>query len=107
MTHLEGELLQRETGTKLIHVPFRSTINSLTDLMDEHIDAIFGDVAILRPHVEGHAVKALGIRSCDRSPLLPDLVAMKETGFPGVHTDVWYGLSGPGPRPGAGAGQAP
>ena len=92
VTHLAGELLQRETGAKLIHVPFRSTVNSLTDLMGEHIDAIFGDVAILRPHVEGHAVKALGITSYDRSPLLPDLVTMKETGFPGVHTEVWYGL---------------
>jgi len=92
VTHLAGELLQRETGTKLVHVPFRSTVNSLTDLMGEHIDAIFGDVAILQPHVQGRAVKALGITSYERSPLLPDLVTMKETGFPGVHTEVWYGL---------------
>src|SRR5262249_30339369 len=92
VTHLAGELLQSETGIKLIHVPFRSTANSLTDLMGEHIDAIFGDVAILRPHVQSHAVKALGITSYDRSPLLPELNTMKEAGFPGVHTEVWYGL---------------
>jgi tripartite-type tricarboxylate transporter receptor subunit TctC len=92
VTHLAGELLQRETGIKLVHVPFRSTVNSLTDLMGEHIDAIFGDVAILRPHVQSKAIKPLGITSYNRSGLLPDLVTMKEAGFPGVHTEVWYGV---------------
>jgi tripartite-type tricarboxylate transporter receptor subunit TctC len=92
VTQLAGELLQRETGIKLVHVPFRSTVNSLTDLMGEHIDMIFGDVAVLRPHVQRQAVKALGITSYERSPLLPDLITMKEAGFPAVHTEVWYGL---------------
>jgi len=92
VTHLAGELLQHETGIKLVHVPFRSTANSLTDLMGGHIDAIFGDVAILRPHVQSNAVKALGITSADRSPLLPDLVTLREAGFPGVRTEVWYGI---------------
>ena len=49
---IAGELLQRETGAQLIHVPFRSTVNSLSDLVGGHIDAIFGDVAILKPQVE-------------------------------------------------------
>ena len=52
VTHLAGELLQREAAITLIHVPFRSTVNSLTDLIGGHIDAIFGDVAILQPHVQ-------------------------------------------------------
>jgi tripartite-type tricarboxylate transporter receptor subunit TctC len=92
VTHLAGELLQRETGAQLIHVPFRSTVNSLSDLVGEHIDAIFGDVAILKPQVEAGAIKALAITSPERSLLLPDLVTTKEAGFPGVSTEVWYGL---------------
>jgi tripartite-type tricarboxylate transporter receptor subunit TctC len=92
VTHLAGELLQRETGAQMIHVPFRSTVNSLTDLIGEHIDAIFGDVAILKPQVEVNAIKALAITSPERSALLPAVVTMKEAGFPGVSTEVWYGL---------------
>lgn len=92
VTHLAGELLQRETGIQMVHVPFRSTANSMTDLMGEHIDAVFGDVAILKPQVLVHSVKALAITSYDHSPLLPDLITMKEAGFPNVHTEVWYGL---------------
>jgi len=92
VTHLAGELLKREGGIDLLHVPYRSTANSLTDLVGGHIDAIFGDVAILQPHVNSGAIRALAITSPERSPLMPDLVTMKEAGFPGVRTEVWYGL---------------
>jgi len=92
VTHLAGELLKRESGIELVHVPYRSTANSLTDLVGGHIDAIFGDVAILQPHVNSGKIRALAITSPDRSPLLPDLVTMTEAGFPGVRTEVWYGL---------------
>ena len=70
VTHLAGELLKRESGIELLHVPYRSTANSLTDLVGGHIDAIFGDVAILQPHVQSGAIRALAITSPERSSLL-------------------------------------
>jgi tripartite-type tricarboxylate transporter receptor subunit TctC len=101
VTHLAGELLQRESGIELLHVPYRCTANSLTDLVGGHIDAIFGDVAILQPHVKSGAIRALAITSAERSPLLPELPTMAEAGFPRVRTEVWYGLLAPArtPRP--------
>jgi hypothetical protein len=99
VTHLAGELLQRESGIELLHVPYRSTANSLTDLVGGHIDAIFGDVAILKPHVNSGAIRALAITSDERSPLLPELPTMAEAGFPKVHTEVWYGLLAPARTP--------
>jgi tripartite-type tricarboxylate transporter receptor subunit TctC len=95
VTHLAGELLKRESGIELLHVPYRSTANSLTDLVGGHIDAIFGDVAILQPHVQSGAIRALAITSPERSSLLPDLATMAEVGFPSVRTEVWYGLLAP------------
>jgi tripartite-type tricarboxylate transporter receptor subunit TctC len=95
VTHLAGELLKRESGIELLHVPYRSTANSLTDLVGGHIDAIFGDVAILQPHVQSGAIRALAITSPERSSLLPDLATMAEVGFPHVRTEVWYGLLAP------------
>jgi tripartite-type tricarboxylate transporter receptor subunit TctC len=99
VTHLAGELLKRESGIELLHVPYRSTANSLTDLVGGHIDAIFGDVAILQPHVQSGAIRALAITSAERSPLLPDLATMAEVGFPRVRTEVWYGLLAPARTP--------
>ena len=62
VTHLANELLKREASIEFNHVPYRSTANSLTDLLGGHIDSIFGDVALLKPHVESGA---LGNVSCD------------------------------------------
>ena len=92
VTHLANELLRREAGIEFTHVPYRSTANSLTDLLGGHIDSIFGDIAILKPHVESGAITALAVTSPSRSPLLPNLITTAEAGFPKVQTEVWYGM---------------
>jgi tripartite-type tricarboxylate transporter receptor subunit TctC len=92
VTHLAGELFKREAGIELTHVPYKSTVNSLSDLVGGHIDAIFGDVAILKPQVQAGTIQALAITAPERSPLLPDLITMTEAGFPNVRTEVWYGI---------------
>jgi len=99
ITHLANELFRREAGIGLTHVPYRSTSNSVTDLMGGQIDAIFGDVAILSPQVKAGAIKALAITAAKRSPLLPDLPTMAEAGLPEVQTEVWYGLLAPARTP--------
>ena len=99
ITHLANELFKREAGISLTHVPYRSTSNSVTDLMGGQIDAIFGDVAILSPQVKAGAIKALAITATKRSPLLPDLPTMAEAGLPEVQTEVWYGLLAPARTP--------
>lgn len=101
VTHLAGELFKREAGIDLVHVPYRSTSNSLNDLIGGQIDVIFGDVAILSPHVQSGAVKALAITSTERSRLLLDLPTMKEAGLPNVQTEVWFGLFAPARAPAA------
>jgi tripartite-type tricarboxylate transporter receptor subunit TctC len=99
ITHLANELFRREAGITFTHVPYRSTSNSVTDLMGGQIDAIFGDVAILSPQVKAGAIRALAITAAKRSPLLPDLPTMAEAGLPDVETEVWYGLLAPARTP--------
>ena len=99
ITHLANELFRREAGIGFTHVPYRSTSNSVTDLMGGQIDAIFGDVAILSPQVKSGAIKALAITATKRSPLLPDPPTMAEAGLPEVQTEVWYGLLAPARTP--------
>jgi tripartite-type tricarboxylate transporter receptor subunit TctC len=99
ITHLANELFRREASIGFTHVPYRSTSNSVTDLMGGQIDAIFGDVAILSPQVKAGAIKALAITATRRSPLLPDLPTMAEAGLPNVQTEVWFGLLAPARAP--------
>jgi tripartite-type tricarboxylate transporter receptor subunit TctC len=99
VTHLANELLQKEAGIKLLHIPYHSTSNSLTDLMGGQIDSIFGDAVTLKPQLQAGAIKALAVTSTRRSPLLPDVPTMAEAGLPNVQTEVWYGLLAPAGTP--------
>ncbi len=99
VTHLANELFRREAGISFTHVPYRSTANSLTDLIGGQIDAIFGDVALLAPQVKAGAIKPLAITALKRSPLLPDVPTMTEVGLPNVQTNVWFGLLAPARTP--------
>ncbi len=99
VTHLAGELFKEEAAINVTHVPYKSTSNSVTDLMGDHVDMIFGDIAILEPLVKAGMVKALAITSTARSSLLPDVPTMAEAGFPKVETEVWFGLFAPARAP--------
>ena len=92
LTHLAGELFQQEAGIELVHAPYKSTSNSVLDVTNGQLDMIFGDVAILEPLIKSGMVKALGVTSDQRSPLLPEVMTMGEAGYPNVQTEVWFGL---------------
>ena len=91
VTHLANELLRREAKIDFTHVPYKSTANSLNDLLGGHIDAIFGDTALVKPQAEAGKVVALAVTGANRSPLMPDLATTGEVGFAAVQTEVWYG----------------
>jgi tripartite-type tricarboxylate transporter receptor subunit TctC len=99
VTHLANELFRREAKVEFTHVPYKSTANSLNDLLGGHIDAIFGDVALVKP--QAGKVIALAVTGANRSPLMPDLATTAEVGFPAVQTEVWYGalISAKAPAP--------
>jgi tripartite-type tricarboxylate transporter receptor subunit TctC len=92
VTHLAIELLKREAGIDVIHVPFRSTGETLPALMGGQIDALFGDAPILAPQVHAGNVVALAVAAPTRAPALPEVPTMGEAGFPGVIAESWYGF---------------
>ena len=91
VTHLANELFRREAKVDFTHVPYKSTANSINDLLGGHIDAIFGDVALVKPQAEAGKLIALAVTGASRSPLMGDLATTAEVGFPAVQTEVWYG----------------
>jgi tripartite-type tricarboxylate transporter receptor subunit TctC len=96
ITHLAIELFKRETGTELLHVPYRGAAPATNDLLAGTVDTVLLDISILLPHVRSGAVKVLAVTSDSRPPLLPDVPTMREMGFPKVNSDNWYALVSPG-----------
>jgi tripartite-type tricarboxylate transporter receptor subunit TctC len=92
VSHFGSELLQREAGIKLVHVPFRSTSESLPLLIGGQIDGLFGDASTVAPHVRAGKVIALGVAAPQRSPALPDTPTIAESGYPSVEAEGWHGL---------------
>jgi tripartite-type tricarboxylate transporter receptor subunit TctC len=92
VTHLAIEVLKREAGIELIHVPFRSTSESLPQLMGGQIDALFGDGPIIAPQVNAGNIVALAVAGPARGRALPNVPTMTEAGFPTVEAESWFGL---------------
>ena len=99
MTHMISELIKREMKIDLTHVPFRSTGAALPDLLSGIVNSTCADVTVLAPHVNSGALVGLAISSKERSPLLPDVPTMTEVGYPGVETELWYGVLVPSRTP--------
>jgi len=93
VTHLAIEVLKRGAGIELIHVPFRSTSESMPQLIGGQIDALFGDGPIIAPQVNSGHIVALAVAGPKRSLALPDVPTMAEAGFPEVQAESWFGLA--------------
>jgi tripartite-type tricarboxylate transporter receptor subunit TctC len=99
LNHLEMELLLLKTGTKMTHVPYKSSGDQATALIGGHVDAaVFGITAAL-PYIKGGNARPLAVMTAERYPDLPDLPAVKELipSFGGVSS--WHGLLVPAGTP--------
>jgi tripartite-type tricarboxylate transporter receptor subunit TctC len=96
ITHLATELFKRETGTDILHVPYRGAAPATNDLIADTVQVALLDIPVLLPHIRSGALKALAISSETRAPLLPEVPTMRELGFPRVNSDNWYALGAPG-----------
>jgi tripartite-type tricarboxylate transporter receptor subunit TctC len=99
LPHLSIELLKREAGVKIVHVPYRGTGAAVPDLLGGSIDMLFGDVAVLAPLVTGGKVTALAVTAAQRSPLLPDVPTTAEAGVPTLSAENWYAMMVPADLP--------
>jgi tripartite-type tricarboxylate transporter receptor subunit TctC len=99
ITHLAIELFKRETGTDLLHVPYRGAAPATNDLVAGTVQTVLLDISVLLPHVRSGSIKILAVTSDSRSPLLPDVPTMREMGYPKVNSDNWYALISPGAAP--------
>src|SRR5262245_30187080 len=99
--HMLGEMLKREAGINIVHIPYRGAGQSVSDLVAGQVQMIFETTAILLPHIEAGRLRALALASATRSPLLPDVPTTRESGHPKLVASFWSGLLAPAGTPAA------
>jgi tripartite-type tricarboxylate transporter receptor subunit TctC len=97
--HLGGELFKAMTGTSMLHVPYRSSPQAISDVIAGEANVIFDNLTSLSPHAKSGRVRALAVSGSHRSPLFPDLPTIAEAGVPGYETVAWGGVIGPAKLP--------
>ena len=97
--HLSGEMLKLMLGVEMTHIPYKGSAPSMTALASGEVDFSFNNIPASQPLMIPGRIRAIGITSAKRSPLLPQLPTMVEGGLPGFVTETWYGVLFPAGTP--------
>jgi tripartite-type tricarboxylate transporter receptor subunit TctC len=91
--HIAGELLMRQAGIRMEHVPYRGAV--LTDALSGVVPIAIQNAGAILPMVREGRLRGIGITSLQRSPNAPDLPTVAESGFPGFEATSWFALLAP------------
>jgi tripartite-type tricarboxylate transporter receptor subunit TctC len=86
-------------GVKMAHVPYKGTAPSITDLIGGRVSLSMASVVSTRQYFEGGKLRALAVLGAKRTPALPNLPTIAESGVPGYAYENWYGVFLPGRTP--------
>jgi tripartite-type tricarboxylate transporter receptor subunit TctC len=95
LAHLAGELFANLAGVQLIHVPYKSSAQSVTDLMAGRLDMQFSTIPPTLPLIRSGQMRALATTGGKRSAVLPELPTVAETGLPGYDAVLWMAMVTP------------
>jgi len=93
--HLAMELLKSATGLQAVHVPYKGSGPALTDTVAGHVTTMMDVVMTSYPYIKNGKLRPLAVTSPTRSPMLPDVPTVAESGYPGFEAVVWFGLFAP------------
>ncbi|MDB5863569.1 MAG: tripartite tricarboxylate transporter family receptor [Betaproteobacteria bacterium] len=100
-THMSGELFKYMAKVDVTHVPYKGSGPALSDLLGGHIQSMFENLPTLPPHIASGKLRALGITSKARVPVLPDVPTIAEAGVPGYEATAWFTIAAPSKVPAA------
>src|SRR4051812_17279745 len=100
-SHLSAELFDSMAGIQMTHVAYKGAAPSIIALISGETQLTFTTVLVAMPHIKSGRLRALGVASTKRSPVLPDLPTIDEAGVRGYESNAWYGLLAPAKTPSA------
>lgn len=98
-SRVAGELFKQLSGTYILHIPYKSNPNALTDLLGGQIDMMITDTATGVPQIKGGKLRALGVSPTKRIPLLPEVPTIAEAGVKGYDMGYWFAAYVPANTP--------
>ena len=93
--HLAGELFKSMTGVDIRHIPYKGGVAAIPDLLGGRVTMMFGPIALVLPLVREGKLHALAVTSLKRSPAIPELPTVDESGVRGYEVTLWGGLLAP------------
>lgn len=97
--HLSGVLFARDTGTELLHVPYKGAPQGIFAVMSGEVAMGFFNTPTVISQIKDGKLKALGVTSLKRSPLLPEVPTLDEQGVKGYEVNTWFGFVAPAGTP--------
>jgi tripartite-type tricarboxylate transporter receptor subunit TctC len=97
--HLSVELFKKMAGLDMVGVPYKGAGAATAAVLSGQVQMLFTQVAPALPHVRSGKLRALATTSLARSPELPDVPTLAESGLPGFQVDAWLGMLAPGKTP--------
>ena len=97
--HLAAEQFMLATRTQMNHIPYKGSGQAIVDLLSGQVELNFESPPNTLQHINVGKLKALGITSTKRSPLLPNVPTIAEQGLPGYEMGQWFGVFGPAGMP--------
>lgn len=90
--HLAGEMFSSQTGSNMVHVPYKGTPAAYADLMAGRLDVMFDNIVPAMPQIRSGQLKPIAVTSAKRASTLPDVPTVAESGLPGFEAVSWIGL---------------
>ncbi len=98
--HLAGELFKQQTGTDLMHIPYKGTAPALNDVLGGTVPLMFSNLPATLQHIRSGKLVALGVTDSVRDAVVaPEIPTLAELGIPGVVVTSWYGVLAPAGTP--------
>lgn len=97
--HLAMAQLARNAQADLVHVPYRGGGPLMNDALAGHVPLSVGSVFLSKPHIDSKRLRALVVTTAQRSPNLPDVPTLAESGYPGFDAPAWWAVLAPAKTP--------
>lgn len=96
--HMCGEMIKRQAGVDMVHVPYTSATAAMNAVLAGNVNMFCGPIGVALPQIKVGNVYALGVTGVEPSPLLPGVAPLAD-GYPGLIISAWYGLFAPAGTP--------
>lgn len=98
-THMNGEQFKLATKLDIVHIPYKGTPEAINDTMSGRVQFFFSPITAAVPLVKAGKITALAVSTLNRSPVLPDVATVAESGVPGFEFNLWIGVLAPAQIP--------